>query len=292
MIRLGLNSAENASAIMEKISELMTDSDRTECFVETFEEIKRIAGKSDPYEELKEKFNEAAFRSLELIREIRPELLAKPSSILKLSAVANMADTQVLGFNGRPEHMACLLENLNVVVDESRIIDMLENRNVMIILDNAGEAVFDIELAKRLSIMGNDVTIVARHYSYEIDVTFDEVSRLLSGYGLKVLSTMSSYPFFYPKNIPEKLLSEARRSDIVISKGIANLEAYIDYHEYYSDINVVFAFNVKCDVLSDLVGVRKGSSLVITGDRLLERVRKNIRENPRLRGFIRVKQSM
>ena len=153
-------------------------------------------------------------------------------------------------------------------VNDSVVEAVEKASSVTVLLDNAGEAVVDVALALRLGSMGKEVALVARGEEYEIDVTAEEAEELvrevsgvtgLPAGNVRVVSTGSSYPAPSPKASREAR-EAVMTADVVLSKGIGNLEAFRDYGLRVD--GVVALYVAKCPPIARLSGVGLGGVVV------------------------------
>jgi len=228
--------------MLRKLAEITENyHSRTLSFVEAFEYVKKIVGVPDPYHKLKLELKTIG-RSL--VTEVERYLSSVNWDIreaLRISAAANILDTNVLGFEPKDIREA--------IWDKPAIeefINIPRDSTIYLVLDNAGEAEIDMLLAKTLKKHGYRVVIAVRRNSYEIDVTRDDIDR-----EFEVLETSSSIsPIMYLND------------GFIIAKGIANAEAYIEFGKQPS----IHLLRAKCDVITHIFNVKKNSILIVSGD--------------------------
>ncbi len=130
----------------------------------------------------------------------------------------------------------------------------------------------DLAVACALSERGWDVTVVARGGPYETDVTASEASRLLDevaarvgcGRRPRVVSTGSSYPAAALPLVSEEARRAVTSSDAAVFKGIANLEALMEF-EPRDRVSTVVALRAKCPVVARLLATCAGCAYVGVG---------------------------
>ena len=249
---------------------------RTEVFVESYEYLERLLGR-DIYEERRRRLNEAALGLLDKLG-LRGR---SASSLVELMAAANGVDIAMPGyrpsmdkvFRGLGEQPTWLGAGPGDVEALAGGVESL-----VVVLDNAGEAVIDIaaaaELARRLG--ASRLYLVARSMPYEVDVTAREASVLASRLapGALVVGTGGRYPVFYPYSSDEaRRLLRLPRS-LVLVKGIANLEAFMDYPgSLGEDVRALFLLRAKCGPLSRFFGVAFAEPVAASAPWVLERLR-------------------
>ncbi len=221
-----------------------------------------ISGGKDLFAGEKHLLNELALKSSNIIEGIDEE------GVLKLMASANSVDVSSADYRFDPsEYLTSLLDGL----DETKILNFpdLRAREVVLVVDNAGEVVVDLLCIRKLPI--KRLILVARSLPYELDATESELRSLLDVAGIRdveVIGTGSSYPAFTMKMVSKEALEALNGADIVISKGIANMEAFLEDRPV-DPSRVFLIFRIKCSVLARKLGMRIGTPLVVRGDELL-----------------------
>ncbi len=223
---------------------------RTRAFTETYA---RISGNRDMLVGVKDRLNREALGYRIAIGSYR--------DMLELIAMANSVDWRMRGYSS----LGVDLGSRRVFVDD-RVVEQVESADTVVVaLDNAGEAVVDLQAAGWLASRGHRVYIVAREYPYELDVTAREAS-ILAGIlgleGVEVLSTGSMYPPLYLPRLDARVLDVLRGADVVIAKGIANLEAGLESWSMKDAERVVVALRAKCEPVARLLGVGPGDPVV------------------------------
>ena len=153
-------------------------------------------------------------------------------------------------------------------------------RSIAILLDNAGEAVFDIAYAMLLSrSYGVKVVVIARTRAYELDVTVGEAQRIVHDVAsilgvedpyrkLVLMGTGTSYPALATGRVEQEVEDVLGSVDMIIAKGIANYEAALEYCSVNPE-NVIFALKVKCPVLSRILRAPIGVAVITRGYRCM-----------------------
>ncbi|WP_054858071.1 ARMT1-like domain-containing protein [Vulcanisaeta sp. JCM 16159] len=129
--------------------------------------------------------------------------------------------------------------------------------SIAYLVDNAGEFQFDLLLIRRLSSMGAKVVVYARSRPYEVDVTYDYVINFARDFEVRALP--GNYSAFWYDDVVMELVNY----DLVISKGLDNLESFMERKPKLS--NVIFLFRAKCPLIAELFGVDKNKPVVSMG---------------------------
>lgn len=132
-------------------------------------------------------------------------------------------------------------------------------KKVLYIGDNAGEIVFDKLLVSEIAHPG--LTFSVRGAPAINDATMDDAEYV----GMTALTRVISSGYDAPTTIVARSGDEFRRcyeeADVIISKGQGNLEGLIGEH----DRRIFFLLMVKCDVIAEYLGVKKGSYVAYNG---------------------------
>lgn len=217
---------------------------RSNAFTSAFNVIRGLTNNTDPYADIKIRLNELGKKLAETAERYLEEKNWDIKEALRISAAANIVDTSVLGYE---------IKNLDEAIWDKPIveefIEMPRDRNIYLVLDNAGEAAIDLLLAKALKINGYRVYIVVRKESYEIDVLKND---LWIDY-INIIETPGNLPPIYHID-----------NGFIIAKGIANAEAYIEIGKIPS----IHLLRAKCEVIAKLFAVPKNSVLIVSGTTL------------------------
>ncbi len=245
------------------LAALVKRGGRTRAFVESFTALVALAG-GNPYQGDKDELNEAMLKLVDVLEgRLRG---VRTVELLEASAAANAVDVAMLdySFEGRLENL--LGERpVYAYTTRERIGELLENvDDVAIILDNAGEAVVDLVVAKILVERGYRVTVYARSEPYETDVTAEEAVGIAKRIGLeaRIVGSGGAYPPHHP-NSPSR--SEVEKHGLVLAKGIANLETSLEAPLPNPTVSLLRA---KCKPLSRLFRVELAAPVITEPSRI------------------------
>lgn len=234
-----LDKPEKISEILKELSQLIEHPSRSVAFSQSFSKVAKLVEMEDPYREYKKKLAEIGKKVAESVLRRLEQTSWDLKNALRIAAAANIVDTSVLGY--RPKKLE------EAVWDPPAIEEYVElPREVYYVLDNSGEAQIDLVVAEALERNGVRPTFVVRSEPYEIDV----VEKDLESY--RVVTT--------PGNIsPVRWINDG----FIIAKGIANLEAYLEWGRVPS----LHLFRAKCDVLAKTFSVPRNAPIIISGKR-------------------------
>ena len=214
----------------------------------------------------------------EVMERVRGLKFTSYENLLSTMAMANSVDWRVLGYEYSLNDLVGQSSEDVIVIGGSlaAISSMVErSRLIYVGLDNAGEAVVDLLASAWLAERGHKVVVVARSEPYEVDVTHYEALEIAKAMGidgvngLEILGTGSMYPPLYRSVLPRELRTLLDRADLVIGKGIANLEASLESLDEFHAAKTINLFRAKCSPLSRIAGTR-GAPVVALASEFLK----------------------
>ncbi len=212
--------------------------------------VKRHSGVTDPYAEIKSRDIAEALRLEPLIRRFAFSGDDFLLQALKVSATGNVMDSAL--YNDL-DIEACLnaeLEKGFRVCDwDAFQKDIKMAKKILIIGDNAGEAVFDKVLAQYLSV-GHEVIYAVRDEAIINDITTDEAAKTGIADHVTIISTGCGAPGAVLESCSKEFRTVFDNADIVISKGQGNFEALSD-----TSRTVYFLLKAKCPRIAKALGV-------------------------------------
>lgn len=224
----------------------------------------QVIGCSDPYRELKDRSNEVA-RSLV---PLAMELIDSSKDRLRAAAICaiagNVMDFGIGSGIDEPEELTgefrSLFDQGLDIDDLPKMREILERADeVVLLLDNCGEVVFDKLLVKELRSYGVKVTGVVKGEPILTDVTEQD---LRSTGTIEVLDDVSSTGAFAVgldiERMGDKLRRDLEGADLIVSKGMANFESLSD--ERFRPI--AFLLRAKCSPVANAIGARKDDNML------------------------------
>lgn len=229
----------------------------------------RAQGTDDPYLELKERADQVAASLLPELEDYLDSAPDRLEAAVLGSIVGNIMDFGPGIAIQDPDELVDVFSDLmDQGLDLSHVPRMRErlreSRKVVYMLDNCGEAVFDIPLIREIQKLGPEVVGVVKGEPILTDVTREDAAR--SGID-KVFDRMVDTGQFAVgvdlESAGEELLRELEDCDLLLAKGMANYEALSD-----SGIGpVAFLLRAKCDPVARSLGVRKDQNVAVYRDR-------------------------
>lgn len=257
-----LSDAEKIQALTYLAAELSRancHSSTIRLATDTYRIVKLRTRSWDPYSEYKRESNRLVSEVLLPALRARVEGLKGCDlfhELLVASIAANSLDPGVPGY-----------EKLNVDLevglgrDESRrAYELIANaRKIAYVLDNAGEALVDLEVVKLIRGLGAEVWVLAKSAPYQNDVTVDEAVEMGFADYARVVGTGSDAAGPVPGEISEEARRVLEAADVVIAKGMAAFESF---EEWCPPKPIIHVLRAKCAPVAAAVGVNVGEGAI------------------------------
>lgn len=269
-VRLGTKDSSLQADIVKGVLDDIraTDLSRPPAYSTTFlhRKVRTLLGR-DPFKEIKSEYNQMAMGLYPMLKENVQKSPDPLWTAVRLAIAGNVID---FGIFTSVDIVGTIEKALNnpITVDEYKSFkDMVEkNSEILYLLDNAGEIVFDRLLIEVLSGMGKRVVAVVKGSPVLNDSTTEDAIET----GLTDVCEVVDNGSDCVGTILELTSPEFNKRfidfEFIISKGQGNFETL--YTEKRPDKKIFFLFQSKCDVVSKEIGVSKGSMLLTSQDRL------------------------
>jgi len=220
-----------------------------------------MLGVADPFARQKREQNERMLAHYERFARLARESGDPLKTAMKLAVAANIIDTGIGQTYDFDATARSVLEREFAVDDSPKFRGLLaEARNVVYVLDNAGEAVLDRLLIEHL---GNvEVTCVVRRTPIINDVTAEDARQA----GIDKVARMVD-PGTDALGIPLGKCSPEfwkifRGADLIVSKGQANYETLDEYaRDGKFGGRLFYLLLAKCSCVADEFGVKVGEAV-------------------------------
>lgn len=218
----------------------------------------------DPYLKLKQLSNKVANEVLPIanmrIYEGEPDDGEVFRRAVLASVIGNYFDFGVMGFDVAPdvfdETFTELFKRGLDVDDTSKMLDMLYD--VVYVVDNCGEILFDTLVFDIIKKMGGNITLVVRGAPILTDVTMDDVHEFkIDKMVDRVLNTGSDAIGVCFDDASVELMEAFDNASLIISKGMAN-------YETLSERNfgpIAYMLRTKCESVAEDMGLKMGYSV-------------------------------
>lgn len=226
------------------------------------------SGKHDPYRALKREQNEAALALEESMRERIRQSADPLETALHISAAGNVIDLGIL--HSHEIDIETVIEEVlqqRFAVDHSEALKRsLEScGDLLFLLDNAGEIVFDKLLIEELQ-KHTTVTAVVKGAPMINDVLMEDADFVGLTKVCEVIDNGGGFIGSPLKHVPQHFLDRMGAADVIIGKGQGNYET-IDVF----DGNVFLILRAKCEIVAEHMGVKLGQvGLISTRQRAAE----------------------
>jgi len=220
--------------------------------------LKKYSNNLDPYKEAKKQSNDLVLSMYPDLKEIVFQSENQFETALRLAIAGNIID---YGIGNHFDLQATIDKVLNsdFAIDDSLHLKqaLSEAKTVLFLGDNCGELVFDKLFIE--TIMHPNLIYAVRGEPVINDVTLEDAKYV----GMDIVADVISNGYDAPSTILEHCSSEFlevfNRADVIISKGQGNLEGLLGK----TTKDVYFLLMVKCEVIADALGVRKGDFVVM-----------------------------
>ncbi|HEU5359803.1 MAG TPA: ARMT1-like domain-containing protein, partial [Candidatus Deferrimicrobiaceae bacterium] len=216
----------------------------------------------DPFREVKERefvrFGEMVSRAESSVAASADPMAAS----VWMAVYGNIMDSGIVD----RESMEVAVSRLAAGDGERKIPERLRDairdaRTIGVLLDNSGEAAFDVPLLSRLSREGRTVWVGVKGGAVIDDLTEAEARRLgLSAYA-EIVSNGNRGVGTDLGLCTREFRERIEGSDLVLSKGQANFETL-----YGNVRNAFFLFRCKCPVVSRALGRSEGDLVLLDGE--------------------------
>jgi len=224
--------------------------------------IREIINNPDPYKDLKEKFNSEMLKHYSKFKK-QVNASSNPfDTALRLAIAGNIID---FGPSHDFEVMSTIDRVLNdsFAIDDSKILqkEISQAKSILYLGDNAGEIVMDrlfLETIQQGDAPHPKVYFGVRGAPIINDVTQADAIRVGIDNLAEVISNGDSAPSTILPDTSKSFQAVFNSVDLIIAKGQGNFEGLTDCKR-----TVYCLLMVKCEVVSQLIGVPQGSFVVI-----------------------------
>ncbi|MBL7645773.1 MAG: DUF89 family protein [Candidatus Hydrogenedentes bacterium] len=211
------------------------------------------SGKHDPYRALKREQNEAALALEDSMRARICQSADPLETALHISAAGNVIDLGILH-----THEIDIEKVIEEVLDQKFAVDhtaalkasLADCKDLLFLLDNAGEVVFDKLLIEELQ-KHTTVTAVVKGAPMINDVLMEDAEFVGLTKICDVIDNGGGFIGSPLRHVPRHFLERMAAADVIIGKGQGNYETIDDF-----DGNVFLILRAKCEVVAEHMGVK------------------------------------
>lgn len=205
--------------------------------------VEKHTGGVDAYRRVKEKSNSMALELYPRLKRLVESSTRPLLSAVRLAVAGNVIDYGVpRSFDIEKEIEECLEKDFAVFDFDKFEESIKKAENILYLLDNAGEIVFDRILVEEI---GKEVVCAVREKPIINDVTLEDARQVDLFSAAKVISSGSKVPGTVIEKCTEEFLKYYNSADVIISKGQGNFETLADEKK-----PIFFIFKAKCPVVA------------------------------------------
>ena len=229
--------------------------------------VQEMTGK-DPYDELKRQSNEMALGILPELQKLvdehdDPKMRFRTASLI--TAAANAIEFDVSGRDFDLDELRDILDNVeaDLVVDQvDEFRSLLGNvKEVLYLMDNAGEVVLDMILIREIKRLGPRVIAIVRGGPVLNDATMIDAKEVgLFECADEVRDTGAPAIGVNLERNSEEFNKIFSSAELIVAKGMGNYESLT---ELEPSCPIIHIMRTKCDTVAEHVGVQRNKNVVL-----------------------------
>lgn len=218
--------------------------------------IRQLAETKDPYELLKQRFNEFALNIFPKFQDLVSISVNPFEAAVRLAIAGNIIDLGVKCSLGPVEVEKIIEQAMTEPFDMSDLkafhgaTDRAED--ILYLADNAGEIVFDKPLLEQVG--PSKITFVVKGAPVINDATFNDAEKTGITKLVEVIDNGDDAPGTILESCSEEFQQRFEEADLIIAKGQGNFETLSDV-----DKNMFFVLKAKCPVIAGHLGCPVGT---------------------------------
>jgi len=184
-------------------------------------------------------------------------------SIVRLSAIGNLVEFDILGYSVRLDDLEAQIDNVKFGIDDSEETFRFarSSKSALLLTDNAGEIVFDRPLVEELKRIGLYVTVAVKSAPIMNDATFDDaVQAGMHSIADEVITTGEACVGLALNDASEDFHKRLNESDLVIAKGMGHYETMTERAWSQPILHVLIA---KCRPIAMSLGIERGQGAIL-----------------------------
>lgn len=259
---------DNDAKKMECINELIQyvaknfTEDTVPAKIGTYRErlIKKHSSNKDFYADLKKKSNDTAIKLLPVAEEFYKNSKDKIEALVRIISTANTMEYGVIGHSYDHSTFHEVFEKTlreNLVWKAKKIKSTISKaENILYLLDNTGEVIFDIFAIEELVLMGKNVIASPKKEPIINDATLDDLKNL--GFDSAPVVPSGSYIGLGIDTAPKEFLDIFWDPKyLILAKGMGNYETISDFDKELKG-RLIYILRAKCQPVATNIGAKKG----------------------------------
>jgi len=231
--------------------------------------IRELVGIKDPYHKIKKRFNELALKLYPKLRKLIIESEDVLATAVRLAIAGNIID---FGVNSTLREI-----DLETTINECLAADfpgmqlrffrgaLTRAEEILYVVDNAGEIIFDRLLIEQLPI--EKITVVVKGEPVINDATMEDANLAGLTRIVEVIDNGSDAPGTILESCSKPFRDRFDKADLIIAKGQGNYETLSDV-----DKNIFFILKAKCPVIARDLGCEVGEMILRRSEKLEKRL--------------------
>jgi uncharacterized protein with ATP-grasp and redox domains len=222
---------------------------------------REFSGNPDPYKNIKKEQNAMALALEPELDKLVAESDTPLLTAIRLAAAGNIIDLGVMHTHEIDPRLAIkeAMETTPAIDHSDRFIRSLEScEDLLYLLDNAGEIVFDKPLIKELQ-KQTRVTAVVKAGPIINDACLEDAEQVGLTDFCEVIDNGGAFVGSPLKLIPPSFRERMEAADVILGKGQGNYETVDEF-----DGDVYLLLKIKCEVIARHCGVPMGESIFLS----------------------------
>lgn len=259
------NKEELYHKVFEYLSQLDFELTNPEIIGQTFQMVKEHIGVNDPYYDIRHFYNQMFLEHRKSFQEKIEQSEDVLTTAVKYAVIGNIIDFNPVHNHDIKDIMKWFddIDQLDLTINHIEYLkDDLKEANTLLYLgDNCGEICLDYLLIEKIKAMNPqlDIYFGVRGQPVVNDSIAEDAYEIGMNQYAKIISNGDSSLGTVLKRTSPKFYDVYRQADIVIAKGQANYESLSEE----IDKNIYFMLMVKCDVISQDIGVPEKSMICL-----------------------------
>ncbi|UCD38453.1 MAG: DUF89 family protein [Fidelibacterota bacterium] len=255
--RIATEDRDQQREIIESAAQLIQDTDLGLTPADNsrpiYDLVARISSVDDPFKELKQRTNDEALNMLPELQKTVEQAEDRIATALHVTVAGNIID---LGIG----HAYDLHRDIEVIlrtpfrIDHTEMFkqELVPDRTLLMLGDNAGEIVFDRVLIEELLRREIQVTYSVKSYPIINDATMEDAETAGITQLVPVIETGAGDIGINFDNVSDEFLKAFESADLILAKGHGNYETCDTRLE-----NIYFLLKAKCNVVAGGLGVER-----------------------------------
>jgi len=221
--------------------------------------IRKLIDNTDPYRELKQRFNRLALRMCAELEERVRTSEAPLETAIRLAMAGNIIDLGVKTSIKESDIERIIRDSLTADFDNQQIEGfrnaVSRAEKILYLADNAGEIVFDRLLIEQLP--AEKVTVAVKGAPVINDATIEDAKFAGLTEMVEVIDNGSDAPGTILETCSQTFRDRFEDADLIVAKGQGNYETLSDV-----DKNIFFILKAKCPVIARDLGCEVGEMIL------------------------------